>query len=355
MSLCIFVGSAAPPNIQRLVVNWSDMLGDEFDLHLVTTKGDGFTTDALSGYSVFGKNHPDTIGGEFRALAKYLSYKSPDVVTQVTRPPIHGLITGILTTHYNITSIYRYAGDRFYEFKVSNVFNKASKFILNNIIGRAGIHLSDWYIALGPSGEKQLLSRGVSAKQLTQLPPSINPERFTQDVQDPCIPLSQSERTSLLFLGRLSRLKGLKTLKKTLPEIFDNNPTMDFHIVGSKEGNLSLPAKYRNRVIAHGFVPPEEVNRYLRHADLLVHPSLTEGIPRAILEALCVGTPVVARDVGDVSKVTSNTFSTSAEFVSLVNSYKSLSADDVRPFTTEELTQDYIDFFKTFTAHPNEA
>jgi colanic acid/amylovoran biosynthesis glycosyltransferase len=50
----------------------------------------------------------------------------------------------------------------------------------------------------------------------------------------------------------------------------------------------------------HGDVPSEQVRDALRVADVLLHPSLSEGIPTVILEAMACGLPVVATDCGGV-------------------------------------------------------
>jgi colanic acid/amylovoran biosynthesis glycosyltransferase len=55
-----------------------------------------------------------------------------------------------------------------------------------------------------------------------------------------------------------------------------------------------------DRVHLCGFVPPSEVRRRLQEADVLLHTSLSEGIPSAVLEAMACGLPVVVTDCGGV-------------------------------------------------------
>jgi glycosyltransferase involved in cell wall biosynthesis len=50
-------------------------------------------------------------------------------------------------------------------------------------------------------------------------------------------------------------------------------------------------------------VPPEEVPELIASMDLVVHPSLWEGLPRAAVQALLVGRPVVAFDCDGAREV----------------------------------------------------
>jgi glycosyltransferase involved in cell wall biosynthesis len=58
-----------------------------------------------------------------------------------------------------------------------------------------------------------------------------------------------------------------------------------------------------------GRVDHDTIADYYRAADLLVHPTLIDGLPNVLLEAAACGTPSVARDVGDCSIAASQTFS----------------------------------------------
>jgi len=55
-----------------------------------------------------------------------------------------------------------------------------------------------------------------------------------------------------------------------------------------------------------GELLPEDLRDLYRRCRVFILPSLTEGFPISILEALACGTPVVASDVGSVSDVLKN-------------------------------------------------
>jgi glycosyltransferase involved in cell wall biosynthesis len=220
-------------------------------------------------------------------------------------------------------------------------------FGLGNVCGRLPLALADRYVALGPRGRRRLVSRGVDADRVTILPPSIDAERFRSE--GPSEPVDvPDERATILFVGRLSRLKGLRTLEAAIPRILDRRDDLQFVLVGDAESSLALPDGYDDHVSETGPVPPAAIPAYYQQADLLIHPSLTEGIPRVLLEALAAGTPVLARDVGDVATVTDNIFESDDEFETAVRTFESLPLDDVDPFRRETLRPTYRDFFAAF-------
>lgn len=56
------------------------------------------------------------------------------------------------------------------------------------------------------------------------------------------------------------------------------------------------PAPPAARLLLTGLVPPDRIAGLMRAADVLVHPSYREGLPRTVPQALLCGTPVVASD-----------------------------------------------------------
>ncbi|MFH1145129.1 MAG: glycosyltransferase [Candidatus Eisenbacteria bacterium] len=93
----------------------------------------------------------------------------------------------------------------------------------------------------------------------------------------------------VLFVGRLSRAKGVDLLQATAREL----PEAQFYFLG--EGGLRWQADNCHFV---GPLPHAEIPDWMSAADLFVLPSLSEGTPVAVLEALATETPVVCSRVG---------------------------------------------------------
>jgi len=110
---------------------------------------------------------------------------------------------------------------------------------------------------------------------------------------------------NLVAVGRLERVKGLDVAIRALA-----NPAMPslahLYLVGSGPELERLTALAREldvaaRVSFLGF--REQVYDYIAHADALLMPSHHEGLPYTLLEALSLGTPVVASRVGGLAEV----------------------------------------------------
>lgn len=109
----------------------------------------------------------------------------------------------------------------------------------------------------------------------------------------------------IIFAGRLSREKGIDNLI----EIAKNLPN-DIHLIilgsGPEEEKIKELAESKNNVHFLGFQPKEKTIPLIRGSDILIQPSLAEGISSTLLEAMACGTVVVASDVGGNSEIIEN-------------------------------------------------
>jgi glycosyltransferase involved in cell wall biosynthesis len=340
-TLGIFVGSASSFNLGRAASNIGQALSSEFTTHLIATDA-GFAADVSATYDgVHGPLEPCSLRGEVSALRSYVQSHDPDALFQITSPPIHGNVVGSLGKIHGIPFVYRYSGDRFYEHEVSRGVTKLIHFGLNNVLGRFPLYLADAYVTLGPRGQRRLENRGVAPDEITIIPPVVDRDRFSTSTAEP-----DGGTPVGLFVGRLSRRKGIETLERTLPEILQRRSDIEFVLVGKQQESIEIPAEYSHRVTVAGTVPPTEIPAYYERADFLVHPTLTEGLPRVVLEALASDIPPIARDVGDIAYATENTFQTDREFIEMVCDFESLNVDSSDPFTLDTRRNEYVKLFE---------
>jgi glycosyltransferase involved in cell wall biosynthesis len=106
--------------------------------------------------------------------------------------------------------------------------------------------------------------------------------------------------------GRLSAIKGQEGLLRAAARILETHPTARFLIVGDGPlGShlLSTASALRIDHACHFLGPRADVFDVMAALDIFVLPSLNEGIPMALLEAMTLGTPVVAAAVGGIPEV----------------------------------------------------
>jgi glycosyltransferase involved in cell wall biosynthesis len=122
-------------------------------------------------------------------------------------------------------------------------------------------------------------------------------------------PLHRDHRVSIGIVARLSPEKGHEDLLHALPRILAAYPRARLLIVGAGPsetflrhlaGRLTLSEHIEFR--GHR----DDVADQMRRMDIFVHPSRSEGMGIAIVEAMVLGLPVVATDHGGIPEVVSS-------------------------------------------------
>jgi len=124
------------------------------------------------------------------------------------------------------------------------------------------------------------------------------------------IPRDTSPPPRLVAVGRLAPLKGFSYLLEATRELLQEWPDLQVDILGDGElrDELRAAAADLPGVTFHGGVDRDTVYRHLRRASIFVLPSvdlptIREGLPTTVIEALAAGVPVVATDVAGVPEV----------------------------------------------------
>jgi len=141
-----------------------------------------------------------------------------------------------------------------------------------------------------------VISNGIELNNYTNEPPVQN--------------VGGSEKR-ILFVGRLHPIKGVQYLLQAMQIVHAEMPDVRLILVGDGEEREYLESltdrlEIRGCVEFAGRVPHEKIQGYLGQADVFVLPSLSEGFPNVILEAMAWGLPIVASRVGGIPDIMMN-------------------------------------------------
>jgi len=134
----------------------------------------------------------------------------------------------------------------------------------------------------------------------------VDPERL-HVVPNPApfdLPAADGARSGLVFAGRLTSQKALHVALAALERV----PNVELTIIGEGPERERLERHAREaglngRVHFAGSLPRQQVLESLARAQAAVLPSDWENFPHAAVEALAVGTPLVATAVGGVGEI----------------------------------------------------
>lgn len=117
---------------------------------------------------------------------------------------------------------------------------------------------------------------------------------------------NEAEAVTGIFVGRLLVNKGPHFLVEAMTALAAQHPNLRLLIVG----NGPLLEELTEQARHHGIEEQidflglrSDVQELLRRADFFVRPSLLEGMPLTVLEAMASGLPVIASDVAGTGEV----------------------------------------------------
>lgn len=153
---------------------------------------------------------------------------------------------------------------------------------------------------------------GISKKKLVYIPARCDASNFNPDTNKPAEYLRVKHGTIgkkvVMFIGTFSIHKGLTYLLQAFSRVAKENTETVLMLVGSgglenELLDLSNTLGIKDKVIFCGKVPYTEIPDYLFIADVFAFPSIDEGLPRAVMEAMSMQVPVVASRVGGIPEL----------------------------------------------------
>jgi glycosyltransferase involved in cell wall biosynthesis len=282
----------------------------------------------------------------FLKVAKILREKKIDVIhTHNTQPLIDGTLGALLAGVKTIVHT-----DHSREFPDRRRYMFAEWLLSHFVYKMVGVSK--------PTSRDLITYERISPRKVVTVLNGIDGSNFsvTVDKQKKRRELGITGEGPVIGLGvRLSEEKGVAYLLRAMPEIIKRYPDINLVIAGKGASEKDLKREAADLGIEKNtlFIGPRlDMPEVLKILDLYVLPSLREGLPTILLEAMAAGCPIVATDVGG-----NHTAITHGESGSLVESKNpgALAAEIVRVLGDEQLRNSYarrgLELFRSkFTA-----
>lgn len=186
---------------------------------------------------------------------------------------------------------------------------------LYNIIDIFLLKYSNQIISVAGDIKNKLIERGISKNKISTITNSVSLPTITDKRISEIRVLIRRDlniknnETLIGYVGRLSQEKGLKYLLTAGKELLNAGLPVKIILIGDGPLREDLESSMdtlglQNDIIFTGF--KKDVKAMLPALDMFILPSLTEGTPMALLEAMSYGIPVVATSVGGIPLVINN-------------------------------------------------
>jgi len=204
-------------------------------------------------------------------------------------------------------------------------------------LGRLSFACVDRMINLTENDRNDAVRLGLVAKKSIIIPNSINVDKFVNYVSKTNFKEKYKLSRYLLYVGRIDWVKNIDFVIKSLPYI---DKKIKFVVLGQDTGykkrlvELANKLNVQNRVIWVGKVIFDELIAAYKDCLALVLPSLYEGLPTVVLEAMSFGKCVISARTGGTQYLISDKedgflyeFGNQRNFIQAVNFVSNMSIE----------------------------
>nr|QNO53319.1 D-inositol-3-phosphate glycosyltransferase [Methanosarcinales archaeon ANME-1 ERB6] len=201
-------------------------------------------------------------------------------------------------------------------------FREAMGFFRNHLLYKSGTRqacrLNNVITTVSEFSKQEIVKKvGVPAEKIKVIPNGLRePAKPNDAIEKDLEKRFQLENGFILNVGGIHERKNLVRLIRAFSKLVAREGySGKLLVTGSVSSNPYLiemkkrcdtavkEAGMETRVIFTGFIPDKELDSLLRHADLLVYPSLYEGFGMPIIEAMQAGTPVITSNIRGTAEV----------------------------------------------------
>ncbi|WP_048062038.1 glycosyltransferase family 4 protein [Methanocorpusculum labreanum] len=162
-------------------------------------------------------------------------------------------------------------------------------------IGSFVLKSADYIITYTIDEKKLLVDYGVDPSKIIIIHNGINVEKFL-------IPLNVDKKKQILWIGKYVPGKGVEYLVEGFADFSHNYPDYSLLMIGRGPGKDMICNKIdqlslNQKIKMVDFIPNDELQIIYEESMIFISPSLAEGVPKTMLEAMVCGLPVISTDL----------------------------------------------------------
>ena len=171
---------------------------------------------------------------------------------------------------------------------------------------------ADYIRIVSPFLFQPLEKLNINREKIFLISPRCDSKLFSkQNVKADKPMIFNENQCNLLFVGNLLKAKGVDILLEAFALIEKENSSIGLVFVGDGEEKERLITRSKElgineKVIFLGRVEYDAMPTLLYYADILILPSIEEGVGRVLLEAMSMCLPIIASNVGGIPLVIDN-------------------------------------------------
>ncbi len=172
--------------------------------------------------------------------------------------------------------------------------------LYNETLGKWTFNSADVIISYSEEEKEKMRDLGITT-DIEIIHNGINTDKFKplDDVE---------EKNQILWVGRFLPGKGVRYLIEAFSLLKDEHDDLTLKLVGEGPLKEELEEKARelgvlDSIIFEGIVENDKMPEVYNESKVFALSSLTEGVPRTVLEALSCGTPVVSTDLPQIREI----------------------------------------------------
>jgi len=228
----------------------------------------------------------------WKKLAQIIKEFKPDLIQANSGDTLKYAVFSKLIFGWKPSLVFRNASEvgRYLKSPIQKGLNK---FLYKNV---------DWVVSVSQASKKDLISHFPFLKDKVDVV-GVGLDSFKKQSPKVLKPLGKKH---IIHIGGFSFEKNHSGLLEIFELLSKERNDIHLHLVGDGPlkkdiEQLATQKNLSSKITFYGFV--NDPLSYIQSGDILVLPSIIEGLPGVILEAMLCKTPVIAFNVGGISEV----------------------------------------------------